>query len=167
MSWFSGLPTGAAAALDAADGQRNGRYYGRPIIQAGGPGPGTRAPVAGVQETFTGAAGGFAGTQNPSLALDAADGRVDGRYFGRPIVQAAPTYTQPLYTPSMTVQNANPGLQTYGGAYGGTGAYYPGANTVYPGAPAPTQYGAPGTFGYGSFGPGAFPGATFGGQTVF
>eukprot|EP00668_Euglena_longa_P035410 GGOE01045488.1.p1 GENE.GGOE01045488.1~~GGOE01045488.1.p1 ORF type:complete len:208 (+),score=21.92 GGOE01045488.1:138-761(+) len=56
-----------AQTLDAADGVIDGRYYGRPIIEA----PVRRYAGSSVAER-----------------LDAADGVIDGRYFGRPIVEA-------------------------------------------------------------------------------
>eukprot|EP01006_Ploeotia_vitrea_P037173 TRINITY_DN6609_c0_g1_i1.p1 TRINITY_DN6609_c0_g1~~TRINITY_DN6609_c0_g1_i1.p1 ORF type:complete len:145 (+),score=26.05 TRINITY_DN6609_c0_g1_i1:38-472(+) len=132
----------AALALDAADGQINGRYYGRPIIQAGG-----GAGVAGAGATFAGGYGGYGGTTvgagSSALALDAADGRIDGRYFGRPIVQASPTYTAPIYTPNLTTQTqAVPAYPGVGGTYG-----------------SPFVSGGYGNFGYG----GGYPGSTFGG----
>jgi len=113
----------AARALDAADGVIDGRYYGRPIVQAGAPQFATAAPqyaqfataapqfaqfaaapqYATAAPQFYGATaypGGYATAtplirtaapsvipNNSALALDAADGVIDGRFYGRPIVQ--------------------------------------------------------------------------------
>lgn len=100
----------AARALDAADGVIDGRYYGRPIVQGGAPAYATAAPFATAvpayapqfvgAQAFPAQFGGYA-TSAPlirsavpsvipggnALALDAADGVIDGRYYGRPIVQ--------------------------------------------------------------------------------
>eukprot|EP00667_Euglena_gracilis_P014960 EG_transcript_15530 len=87
--------TATAAALDAADGVLDGRYFGRPILEAHG--PPTRIAVA---------AGAVVPTVIPRLpsssravqALDAADGVLDGTYFGRPIVEVAGTqFLRPRY----------------------------------------------------------------------
>jgi uncharacterized protein affecting Mg2+/Co2+ transport len=73
----------AAAALDAADGVMDGRYYGRPIVEASGARTSrTITPVTTTAVTAQRYQGSAA------AALDAADGVMDGRYYGRPIVEA-------------------------------------------------------------------------------
>jgi len=131
-----------AAALDAADGVIDGRFHGRPIVQAGGPQFATRgfaAPVqtfgapafgqtfGGVQsfggvQTFGAPAGYFpqggfvGGVSSTAAALDAADGVIDGRHFGRPIVQGTSTFVQnpPIIAPP-TAGYAPAFGQTFGG----------------------------------------------------
>eukprot|EP01005_Ploeotia_sp_CARIB1_P001297 NODE_266_length_1051_cov_1103.385281_g259_i0.p1 GENE.NODE_266_length_1051_cov_1103.385281_g259_i0~~NODE_266_length_1051_cov_1103.385281_g259_i0.p1 ORF type:complete len:264 (-),score=150.72 NODE_266_length_1051_cov_1103.385281_g259_i0:259-975(-) len=120
LGGFGGYPTlgatsfgGAssqALALDAADGKIDGQYFGRPIVQRGGFGGftgGYPSTFGGFGATTLGGFGGsylgglgatsFGGASSNALALDAADGKIDGQYFGRPIVQAG----SPSFTPSM------------------------------------------------------------------
>lgn len=128
-----------AAALDAADGVIDGRYFGSPIVGAAAPtyayaaptytAAAYSAPVAafgGYAPTYTGygygapvysgatygaayAAPAFAapayaapayGATNAALALDAADGVIDGRYFGAQIAQPATSYAAAPYAPA-------------------------------------------------------------------
>lgn len=77
----------AASALDAADGVMDGRYFGARIMQ-GGPTMMSRYPTGvtgGTSLVPTGLYGSSAAN-----ALDAADGVMDGRYFGARIVQGGP-----------------------------------------------------------------------------
>lgn len=99
-----------ALALDAADGVIDGRYFGAPI--AGRPAPwGMTAPTYVATAPYAAApyaaapyaaapytAAPFAGPGAAALALDAADGVIDGRYFGSPVVGAAAHYA-PTYVP--------------------------------------------------------------------
>jgi hypothetical protein len=84
-------PSSAALALDAADGVIDGRHFGRPIVQQPAFG-GFSAPIqtfgAPIQ-TFGAPIQTFgAPVTSAAFAADAADGVIDGKYFGRPIVQA-------------------------------------------------------------------------------
>jgi len=94
LPYAGGYRSSTAAALDAADGVIDGRYYGRPIVE-------TSAPVVsrGYASryydddlvTYGGARtyrGGY--RSSTAAALDAADGVMDGKYYGRPIVEEAP-----------------------------------------------------------------------------
>jgi hypothetical protein len=70
----------------------DGRFHGRPIVQAGAPvqtfgsaGYFPQGGFGGIQ-TF-GAPMGFGGA-SAAARLDAADGVMDGRFHGRPIIQA-------------------------------------------------------------------------------
>lgn len=85
-----------AYALDAADGVIDGRYYGSPIVQCGPPQyapqyaqPAFAAPVAYAAPapvTYT------APTQKAAYALDAADGVIDGRYYGNQVAVNRPPH---------------------------------------------------------------------------
>jgi hypothetical protein len=84
----------SALALDAADGRIDGRYFGAQVAvgaPAGVAGYGYGAP-AGVTGYGYGAPAGVAvaGSQSAALALDAADGRIDGRFYGAPVAAATP-----------------------------------------------------------------------------
>jgi len=90
------IPNNSALALDAADGVIDGRFYGRPIVQGG-----AQQFVGGVSSFGAPSPFGNAGLYggqvvrsvptttvgSSALALDAADGVIDGRFYGRPIVQ--------------------------------------------------------------------------------
>jgi len=96
---FGGVGS-SAAALDAADGVIDGKFYGRPIVQQATP---AFTSFGGVATTpMIGSSIGTFGTPSvgsSALALDAADGRIDGQFFGRPIVQAStPAFTTPAFT---------------------------------------------------------------------
>jgi hypothetical protein len=95
----------SALALDAADGRIDGRYFGAQVAvgaPAGVAGYGYGAPAgvagygygapAGVTGYGYGAPAGVAvaGSQSAALALDAADGRIDGRFYGAPVAAATP-----------------------------------------------------------------------------
>jgi hypothetical protein len=158
-TYFGGASS-TAAALDAADGVIDGRHFGRPIVQAGA------APAFGgfAQPAFASYApttfGGFhaaptyfGGASSTAAALDAADGVIDGRHFGRPIVQAggavgglvpytgAPVVAAPQYVQAAPVSYGAVPAQYYGGygaapAYGAS--YVPAAgygNPIFRGAP--------------------------------
>jgi hypothetical protein len=85
------FPTSSALSLDAADGVIDGRYFGRPIV-GGAPALTTFAPT--ITPSFAPTSFGVPafGASSSALALDAADGVIDGRHFGRPIVQSAPQF---------------------------------------------------------------------------
>jgi hypothetical protein len=81
----------SALALDAADGVIDGRYFGSPIVGGGAP-VGYAGPVnypygsAIARPGFVAPRQHFGGQNAAARALDAADGVIDGRYFGRPVV---------------------------------------------------------------------------------
>merc|ERR1711976_640034 len=107
---------------------------GRPIVQSGfgastigGYGGFGGYGLGGVR-SFGGypAVGGFGGSNAAALALDAADGRIDGTSFGRPIVQSgAGAYAAPTFggfgagVPVASSFGGYP-TSTFGG-YGGLG----------------------------------------------
>eukprot|EP00999_Lentomonas_sp_LEN2_P000448 NODE_1449_length_857_cov_142.379452_g1332_i1.p1 GENE.NODE_1449_length_857_cov_142.379452_g1332_i1~~NODE_1449_length_857_cov_142.379452_g1332_i1.p1 ORF type:complete len:269 (-),score=123.99 NODE_1449_length_857_cov_142.379452_g1332_i1:50-772(-) len=154
--------TFAGAAPVAGYGGFAGAY---PATFAGAGYPGAFAG-AGYPATFAGA--GF-GASNAALALDAADGVIDGKSFGRPIVQAGAASMVPYTGVAAPVAGYGAGLgygaypaAGYGLGYGavsaasyapfaGAGGYYGGASVV---RAAPVA-------GYGGFA-GAYP-ATFAG----
>lgn len=76
----------AARALDAADGVIDGKFYGRPIVTrtAGGAAGGsiTRRVVSGGTVVSGGAY-----QSSAAHAVDAADGVIDGKYFGHQIIE--------------------------------------------------------------------------------
>eukprot|EP00993_Chasmostoma_nieuportense_P001093 NODE_2002_length_1308_cov_229.707028_g1905_i0.p1 GENE.NODE_2002_length_1308_cov_229.707028_g1905_i0~~NODE_2002_length_1308_cov_229.707028_g1905_i0.p1 ORF type:complete len:416 (+),score=38.42 NODE_2002_length_1308_cov_229.707028_g1905_i0:49-1248(+) len=142
-------PASSALALDAADGRIDGRYFGSRIV-GGGYGAGVAsaayspyaprpayaaaAPVyTGAVAPYTGAVAPYTGTASSALALDAADGRIDGRYFGSRIVGGgygagvAPAYS--AYSPYAARAYPTPAYGTYAPAYGtyapAYGAYAP------------------------------------------
>jgi len=95
-SYQAGFPAqNSALALDAADGVIDGRYFGRQIVQSGAVLPQAsyfpqQASYLPQQASYLPQASYPVGypAQNSALALDAADGVIDGRYFGRQIVQS-------------------------------------------------------------------------------
>mmetsp|Transcript_93459 Transcript_93459/g.157094 ORF Transcript_93459/g.157094 Transcript_93459/m.157094 type:complete len:378 (+) Transcript_93459:30-1163(+) len=116
----------SALALDAADGVIDGKFYGSPVgVSAptyAAPAPVTYAAPAYVAPTY--AAPVVAGTQSSALALDAADGVIDGKYFGSQVAVAAPTYAAPATYAPATYAPAAYAAPTYA-------------------APAPVTYAAP------------------------
>eukprot|EP00993_Chasmostoma_nieuportense_P001909 NODE_2749_length_1103_cov_96.844262_g2624_i0.p1 GENE.NODE_2749_length_1103_cov_96.844262_g2624_i0~~NODE_2749_length_1103_cov_96.844262_g2624_i0.p1 ORF type:complete len:347 (+),score=44.94 NODE_2749_length_1103_cov_96.844262_g2624_i0:42-1043(+) len=163
-------PASSALALDAADGRIDGRYFGSRIV-GGGYGAGVAsaayspyaprpayaaaAPVyTGAVAPYTGAVAPYTGTASSALALDAADGRIDGRYFGSRIVGGgygagvAPAYS--AYSPYAAIAYPTPAYGTYAPApaysYGGYAAPAYGGYTAYGGyAASPYAYGAAAT----------------------
>jgi len=87
-----GIAGNSALALDAADGVIDGRFYGAPIVGAGVPQATALVARHGyqVQRQPVGIVGGYqttvGGSNAAARALDAADGVIDGRFFGRPVV---------------------------------------------------------------------------------
>jgi hypothetical protein len=132
------MAAATAAALDAADGVMDGRHFGRPIVQAGAPAFGgftqfAQPAFASYGTTFAQPAfGGFAaptyfgGASQTAAALDAADGVIDGKHFGRPIVQAgAPSvYGSPFVSGASFGYGApfgtTYGATTYGAPFAGS-----------------------------------------------
>lgn len=93
---------------------------------------------------------------NPALALDAADGVIDGRYFGAPI--AAPTYVANApFAPTYAAPAAAAWAPTYVSPAVAPAPILPATHPAYYPAPPmnPWAYGPPmGSWGYGSpYGP--------------
>jgi hypothetical protein len=88
----------SALALDAADGVIDGRYFGAQVVNGG-------VGTVGVGHVGFGGFGGFAaqsavvarGGAGAALALDAADGVIDGKYFGHQVVQGRPGFGAPAF----------------------------------------------------------------------
>ena len=82
-----------ALAVDAADGVIDGKYYGNQVYSAAP----QLAPVTSYGPTYaptsSSAFGGavVASSQQHALAVDAADGVIDGRYFGKDVYNAGPS----------------------------------------------------------------------------
>lgn len=144
--------TSTAAALDAADGVIDGRYFGRPIVETAG-GSVTRryvrdypttsyvSPRRYYGSTYYGGAR-VAATRpyasSTALALDAADGVIDGKYYGRPIVE---TSGYPVYRSGYPVSAS---VTRYGGRYYDDAAVTYGARRYaggYYGPASVTRYG--------------------------
>lgn len=92
--------SGAALSLDAADGVIDGRYYGSRIVDGGaryaGYGGYGYSGVSSYGVPARTYGGGYYGT-SAATSLDAADGVIDGRYFGRPIVEGSAGYRGGAY----------------------------------------------------------------------
>jgi hypothetical protein len=82
-------------ALDAADGVIDGTYFGQPIAGSGY--PMSPYPTTGIYPATGPTSGFMAGANfgNAALNLDAADGVIDGKYFGQPIA-GAPITSAPM-----------------------------------------------------------------------
>eukprot|EP00667_Euglena_gracilis_P014260 EG_transcript_14763 len=127
-----------AAALDAADGLIDGKYYGRPIVETSG--VRTYAGTGGYYPRYTSTSdccspvgtyrsyyGGSRLVQpyrsSTALNLDAADGVIDGRYYGRPIVETSGYPLQRGYPLSGSVTRYgryyDDSNVVYGSSYGG------------------------------------------------
>jgi len=135
-SYQAGFPAqNSALALDAADGVIDGRYFGRPIVGGGAPVASRVIPTAGYGYSSyasplsygapiaspLGYPGYGFGANQSALALDAADGRIDGRYFGRPIAGAAPVMgAYPWASPAVSTIPMSP--------FGAVPAYSPYSN---------------------------------------
>jgi hypothetical protein len=116
----------SSLALDAADGVVDGTFYGRPIAPSYGR-PAYGAPAYGPSLSTYGASTYRRPAYGPSaaLSLDAADGVIDGAYFGSPIMSSS-------YGPS-----------SYGPSSYGPASYGP----SYAPAMPPRSYGPVGSFG--------------------
>lgn len=89
----------ASQALDAADGVIDGKYFGHPIVQ------GTNAfSGSAFSGTFTSApmSTPYRSSAAAALALDAADGVMDGKYFGHQIAEVPSMMATTSYVPSTT-----------------------------------------------------------------
>eukprot|EP00992_Anisonema_acinus_P015800 TRINITY_DN9896_c0_g2_i2.p1 TRINITY_DN9896_c0_g2~~TRINITY_DN9896_c0_g2_i2.p1 ORF type:complete len:462 (-),score=116.00 TRINITY_DN9896_c0_g2_i2:58-1389(-) len=88
-----GSAAASARALDAADGVIDGKHFGAPIAVGGVSTYGTPALPTTTLPTYGSTAlpayGSSYGTAANARALDAADGVIDGKYFGAPITTAA------------------------------------------------------------------------------
>eukprot|EP01005_Ploeotia_sp_CARIB1_P000400 NODE_148_length_1339_cov_2101.957096_g144_i0.p1 GENE.NODE_148_length_1339_cov_2101.957096_g144_i0~~NODE_148_length_1339_cov_2101.957096_g144_i0.p1 ORF type:complete len:345 (+),score=134.08 NODE_148_length_1339_cov_2101.957096_g144_i0:61-1095(+) len=93
-----------ALSLDAADGRIDGKFFGRPIVQAGSPVVSTTPVVSASPQIISTTPAFTSGVSSAALSLDAADGVIDGRCFGRPIVQAS----QPAFIQQPQIIQAQP-----------------------------------------------------------
>lgn len=132
---MAALRSSTARALDAADGVIDGKFYGRPIVETSG--------LGGIEARRY---GGYTGTygsaytsplrryeyaspvvsrapyvSSTAAALDAADGVIDGKYFGRPIIETSgyPVYRGAPYPASASVTRYAGRYPAYSGAYSG------------------------------------------------
>lgn len=116
---MAALRSSTARALDAADGVIDGKFYGRPIIETSGLDGSVTRRYGGYTGSYGSAYASPFGRYNygssvvtrapyvssTAAALDAADGVIDGKYFGRPIIETSgyPVYRSAPYPASASV----------------------------------------------------------------
>eukprot|EP00670_Eutreptiella_braarudii_P004171 CAMPEP_0174300144 /NCGR_PEP_ID=MMETSP0809-20121228/58296_1 /TAXON_ID=73025 ORGANISM="Eutreptiella gymnastica-like, Strain CCMP1594" /NCGR_SAMPLE_ID=MMETSP0809 /ASSEMBLY_ACC=CAM_ASM_000658 /LENGTH=405 /DNA_ID=CAMNT_0015405685 /DNA_START=16 /DNA_END=1232 /DNA_ORIENTATION=- len=134
----------SSLALDAADGVVDGTFYGRPIAPSYGR-PAYGAPAYGPSLSTYGASTYRRPAYGPSaaLSLDAADGVIDGAYFGSPIMSSS---YGALVLRALVLRAAADGV--IDGAYFGS----PIMSSSY----GPSSYG-PSSYGPSSYGPSYAP----------
>jgi len=150
----------AAEYVDSLDGRRNGQHMGLPIAVLSGHAPQVapyRATPVMAPPVFTAAPA----LHQPTLSLDAADGVIDGRYFGQHITSApvstyapAPVATYapaavstfaPVSIPQATSSTYAPApVSTY--AHAPVSNYAPAPVSSYAPAPVRTIASAPATY---------------------
>jgi hypothetical protein len=137
--YSSPYASSSALALDAADGVIDGRYFGSPIAGGAPLATSFAAPYAtSFAPSFAAPAPVFSSAiaspfaSSSALALDAADGVIDGRYFGSPIAGRsafpasfaapafaptfAPSFAAPAYATSFAPSVVAPSFSPFGGA---------------------------------------------------
>jgi len=140
----------------------DGKYYGRPIVSAPGPVPRYAPQYAPTYAAATYAPQTYGGQS--ALALDAADGVIDGKYYGRPIVGGsgalvphrgfAPSYGGTAF--ALDDPYYDGGRYGYGRPWGGYGygGYAPAYGPSYGGGVPASAYGRYRSPYYGAYGNG-------------
>uniref|UniRef100_A0A7S1IX18 Uncharacterized protein n=1 Tax=Eutreptiella gymnastica TaxID=73025 RepID=A0A7S1IX18_9EUGL len=84
----------AALALDAADGVIDGQYFGAPIVEHR---PSHMVDPRQASVVHSGYARGVESRSAAAYALDAADGVIDGKFYGSQIVEGPPRPREVVY----------------------------------------------------------------------